>query len=73
MVAREVVLAGPRHRTGFRELLGDTWGGGGMRILLSLKAGAATTELHTHVRDREAAQGRDQDSDLLALVGERES
>lgn len=44
-----------------------------MRILLSLKAGAATTELHTHVRDREAAQGRDQDSDLLALVGERES
>lgn len=69
MVPREVVLAGRRHSTGFRELLGDRWG---MRMLLSLKAGAATPELHVHVRDREAGQAGDQDSDLLALVGKRE-
>lgn len=43
-----------------------------MRILLSLKAGAATSGLHIHVRDCEAGQAGDQDSDLLALVGKRE-
>lgn len=51
---REVALAGRRHGTAFRELLGDRRG---MRMLLSLKAGAATPELHVLVRDREAGQG----------------